>query len=174
MEVEYTHVCEKFRAKLFWTNIFSSFSIIINESNNHFSILLIIGVYQQPTNDVNKWNIINCGTKLGSKILPSAFNKTLQRWSKISNRCRHKIYFVPFAPRSVRFTFLFFLWLCCMWVVSRDFGIILTTTVYIFPITTKVFWGSTMSLLPKDHLDFVKPEYWEKFFKKRGAKAFEW
>lgn len=31
-----------------------------------------------------------------------------------------------------------------------------------------------MNLLPKDQSDFVKPEYWEQFFKKRGAKAFEW
>lgn len=31
-----------------------------------------------------------------------------------------------------------------------------------------------MNLLPKDHGEFVKPEYWEQFFKKRGAKAFEW
>ncbi|XP_053398790.1 eEF1A lysine and N-terminal methyltransferase-like [Mercenaria mercenaria] len=31
-----------------------------------------------------------------------------------------------------------------------------------------------MNLLLKDHSEFVKPEYWEQFFKKRGAKAFEW
>ena len=31
-----------------------------------------------------------------------------------------------------------------------------------------------MNLLPKDHSEFVKPEYWDQFFKKRGAKAFEW
>ncbi|KAH3791689.1 hypothetical protein DPMN_145178 [Dreissena polymorpha] len=31
-----------------------------------------------------------------------------------------------------------------------------------------------MNLLPKEHGEFVKPEYWEKFFKKRGGKAFEW
>ncbi|KAK3593719.1 hypothetical protein CHS0354_013617 [Potamilus streckersoni] len=31
-----------------------------------------------------------------------------------------------------------------------------------------------MDLLPKHHSDFVKPEYWDGFFKKRGTKAFEW
>ncbi|XP_052790204.1 eEF1A lysine and N-terminal methyltransferase-like [Mya arenaria] len=31
-----------------------------------------------------------------------------------------------------------------------------------------------MNLLPKEHQEFVKPEYWEKFFKKRGTRAFEW
>ncbi|KAL4223238.1 Methyltransferase-like protein 13 [Mactra antiquata] len=31
-----------------------------------------------------------------------------------------------------------------------------------------------MNLLPKGHQDFVKAEYWESFFKKRGTKAFEW
>ena len=31
-----------------------------------------------------------------------------------------------------------------------------------------------MNLLPKDHNEFVKKEYWDQFFKKRGAKAFEW
>lgn len=32
----------------------------------------------------------------------------------------------------------------------------------------------TMNLLPKNHGEFVKQEYWENFFKKRGKKAFEW
>lgn len=31
-----------------------------------------------------------------------------------------------------------------------------------------------MNLLPKDHSEFVKKEYWDQFFKKRGSKAFEW
>ncbi|XP_060602078.1 eEF1A lysine and N-terminal methyltransferase-like [Ruditapes philippinarum] len=31
-----------------------------------------------------------------------------------------------------------------------------------------------MNLLPKNYNEFVKAEYWEEFFKKRGAKAFEW
>lgn len=31
-----------------------------------------------------------------------------------------------------------------------------------------------MNLLPQSHTDFHSPQYWEKFFKKRGSKAFEW
>ena len=31
-----------------------------------------------------------------------------------------------------------------------------------------------MSLLPKNHQEFRQKEYWDKFFDKRGKKAFEW
>lgn len=31
-----------------------------------------------------------------------------------------------------------------------------------------------MSLLPRTAEEFSSAEYWEKFFKKRGEKAFEW
>lgn len=31
-----------------------------------------------------------------------------------------------------------------------------------------------MNLLPQNHSEFHSPEYWDKFFKKRGTKAFEW
>ncbi|XP_071096355.1 eEF1A lysine and N-terminal methyltransferase-like [Haliotis cracherodii] len=31
-----------------------------------------------------------------------------------------------------------------------------------------------MDLLPRSHTEFVSEEYWDKFYKKRGAKAFEW
>jgi hypothetical protein len=31
-----------------------------------------------------------------------------------------------------------------------------------------------MNLLPKSHQEFSQKEYWDSFFKKRGAKAFEW
>ena len=31
-----------------------------------------------------------------------------------------------------------------------------------------------MDLLPRSHTDFGTADYWEKFFKKRGNKAFEW
>ncbi|CAH2001860.1 unnamed protein product [Acanthoscelides obtectus] len=31
-----------------------------------------------------------------------------------------------------------------------------------------------MNLLPKSKEDFSQKEYWDTFFKKRGAKAFEW
>ncbi|XP_063922561.1 eEF1A lysine and N-terminal methyltransferase homolog [Zophobas morio] len=31
-----------------------------------------------------------------------------------------------------------------------------------------------MNLLPKSHKEFSQKEYWDSFFKKRGAKAFEW
>lgn len=32
----------------------------------------------------------------------------------------------------------------------------------------------TMSLLPRTAEEFSSAEYWERFFKKRGEKAFEW
>lgn len=31
-----------------------------------------------------------------------------------------------------------------------------------------------MNLLPKSHKEFGEKDYWNKFFKKRGTKAFEW
>lgn len=31
-----------------------------------------------------------------------------------------------------------------------------------------------MSLLPRTAADFSSAEYWERFFKKRGEKSFEW
>ena len=31
-----------------------------------------------------------------------------------------------------------------------------------------------MSLLPKTELDFAEVEYWNKFFRERGTKKFEW
>lgn len=31
-----------------------------------------------------------------------------------------------------------------------------------------------MNLLPKSHKEFSEKDYWNKFFKKRGNKAFEW
>lgn len=31
-----------------------------------------------------------------------------------------------------------------------------------------------MNLLPKSHKEFSDKDYWNKFFKKRGKKAFEW
>ena len=31
-----------------------------------------------------------------------------------------------------------------------------------------------MDLLPRTHQEFGNKEYWEKFFRKRGCKAFEW
>lgn len=31
-----------------------------------------------------------------------------------------------------------------------------------------------MDLLPKSHTEFSEKNYWEKFFKKWGPKAFEW
>lgn len=37
-----------------------------------------------------------------------------------------------------------------------------------------LFICDTMNLLPRSHKDFGSAEYWEKFFRKRGGKAFEW
>jgi len=31
-----------------------------------------------------------------------------------------------------------------------------------------------MDLLPKTHHEFGSKDYWERFFSKRGSKAFEW
>jgi len=31
-----------------------------------------------------------------------------------------------------------------------------------------------MDLLPRTHHEFGRKDYWEKFFSKRGLKAFEW
>jgi len=31
-----------------------------------------------------------------------------------------------------------------------------------------------MDLLPRTHQEFGSKDYWEKFFTKRGSKAFEW
>ena len=40
---------------------------------------------------------------------------------------------------------------------------------------TVIFYATgAMNLLPKSHKEFSSAEYWEKFFKKRGNKAFEW
>lgn len=40
----------------------------------------------------------------------------------------------------------------------------------------KRFWSvaAEMSLLPRTAADFSSAEYWERFFKKRGEKSFEW